>query len=269
MKALKIFYWFMRKNRFFKNYYSAFPLDKHDTSTRIKKFFFPDLPVAATMEEWDKFHEKWAKEKPLAYWFSFELPIHFSRLKRILWETPRSFLHYRIFDKYHTVDTKLKPGYYDIDTRMLHSCFSLLVDYVELEKAYAQLATDSRYEKDPTLKDFLISPIKSFKSKYSNKPKFPNRELGLKYLKWEMTLDDPSLQNYSPEQAVVAKEAYELYIWWKDIRPTRESSWSLHDIDSGYNSVLSQITHEKDEEHDEEDLQMLIRLMKIRKSLWT
>lgn len=35
--------------------------------------------------------------------------------------------------KYHLVDTKLLPGYYDADYRMLHVCFSLLVDYVNLE----------------------------------------------------------------------------------------------------------------------------------------
>lgn len=45
------------------------------------------------------------------------------------------WLKYRLHPrhKYHLVDTKLGPGYYDQDTRMLHACFSLLGDYIEEE----------------------------------------------------------------------------------------------------------------------------------------
>jgi len=33
---------------------------------------------------------------------------------------------------YHKVDTGLKPGYYDPDTRMLYGCFSLMEEFVEI-----------------------------------------------------------------------------------------------------------------------------------------
>jgi hypothetical protein len=36
-------------------------------------------------------------------------------------------------NKYHIVNTGLPPGYYDADTRLLHSCFSILCDYYERE----------------------------------------------------------------------------------------------------------------------------------------
>ena len=36
--------------------------------------------------------------------------------------------------RFHIVKTGLKPGYHDTDTRMLYACFSLLSDFVELER---------------------------------------------------------------------------------------------------------------------------------------
>lgn len=47
------------------------------------------------------------------------------------------WLQYRFGYKFHQVDLKIKPGYCDVDYRMLHACFSLLEDYVELEKPIA------------------------------------------------------------------------------------------------------------------------------------
>lgn len=45
------------------------------------------------------------------------------------------WLTYRLVPehKYHLVDTKLDPGYYDHDTRMLHACFALLGEYLQEE----------------------------------------------------------------------------------------------------------------------------------------
>ena len=54
----------------------------------------------------------------------------------------KNWVRYRTIKrhKYHLVDTRLGPGYYDQDTRMLHACFSLLGDYIEEEGGADKLA---------------------------------------------------------------------------------------------------------------------------------
>jgi hypothetical protein len=50
------------------------------------------------------------------------------RLSNVAW-----WVRWRTTDVYHKVDTGLRPGYYDKDCLMLHSCFALLKDFVEKE----------------------------------------------------------------------------------------------------------------------------------------
>lgn len=38
--------------------------------------------------------------------------------------------------KYHLIDTKLGYGYHEIDDRLIHGMFELLVDYVEIESGH-------------------------------------------------------------------------------------------------------------------------------------
>lgn len=40
---------------------------------------------------------------------------------------------YRTTDQYHIIRTGLKPGYYDVDYRLVHGMFNLLVEFVEKE----------------------------------------------------------------------------------------------------------------------------------------
>jgi len=59
-----------------------------------------------------------------------------SRIVRFFQNIKYWFLH-RTFKRFDIVKLKtLKPGYHDIDTRMLHACFNLLTQYVECEKPF-------------------------------------------------------------------------------------------------------------------------------------
>ena len=49
---------------------------------------------------------------------------------------------YRTVRKYHIVDTKLEPGYHESDTLVMHSVFSILVDFVEMQKAWMYVICD-------------------------------------------------------------------------------------------------------------------------------
>lgn len=92
--------------------------------------------------------------------------------KIILW------IKHRTINKYHIVNTRLKPGYHDYDTRLLHSSFSLLEEYVE-----------------------EIGGIKGIESKIDNLYKY-----------WEADSDDVKFDYRASID--VYKEIKRLYIWW-------------------------------------------------------
>jgi hypothetical protein len=93
-------------------------------------------------------------------------------------------------------------------------------------------------------------------------------------------------------QAKAAKEILELYTWWKEVYPNRPdvhdaSGWSAYcDMrrEKGYhlldmedksaeekdmcNTALNK-SREIEEAYNKEDEEMMIRLIKIRESLWT
>lgn len=96
-----------------------------------KLWFSPEALTSEGWDEWEKFNKF---KHPIRYFIFETLPdfIYFyikSPIKDTYW-----WIIHRTFDKYHIVNTGLKPGYYDVDTLMFHSCFSLLVRYVEEEK---------------------------------------------------------------------------------------------------------------------------------------
>lgn len=125
-------------------------------------------------------------------------------------------------------------------------------------------------------------------------------EAGLAYLEWASALkydesNDPKYGQSTP-QALAAQETKALYTWWKEERPKRPepmeiSGWSDYceekskeatargdemwigcnqdASDRERSSKILEICHKIEEEQDEEDTAMLIRLIKIRHHLWT
>lgn len=98
---------------------------------------------------------------------------------------------------------------------------------------------------------------------FSELEKFILKEKGLETHEWEKTLvkdedwglsdDDP---NYGKptEQALAAVEQEEIWDWWK-------ANKDYHDRDF--------VSLEEDKKYKEQETEMLIRLIKIRSSLWT
>ena len=122
----------------------------------------------------------------------------------------------------------------------------------------------------------------------------------MNYLQWASTLTNAEFLEEDQKhlavptyQATTAKEIIELYNWWKVIRPLRKdasdiSGWSAYcDQDKDLDDMLISMTKEKTDEekaevkrmidmmndiekqYDDEDEEMMIRLIKIRKGLWT
>jgi len=203
-------------------------------------------PTAATHENWKLWHEQASSEEPLKYFCLETIP---DWLDSIVWffEKPWKDLKYwvrsHITRRWHVVPTHLKPGYYDKDTLLLHACFALLIDYVELELS----TCNGVHERSP--------------------------DTGLKYLDWEIS----ETSGHQQEDAVVQKE---LYLWWKVQRPSRpeadvEYSALWDRKQNGENIAQDDFSaaaikgHELEQQYYDEDSVMLKKLVDIRRSLWT
>ena len=239
-------------------------------------------PYAATSAEWREWRRTTQSEEPLKYWFLETLPHWIGDCLKDLTK-PYNDLRYtircRIFDRYHIIKTGLKPGYADCNTRMLHGMFNLLVDFIEVEKAWMNVVFDKNKRKQYPWWSLGWTRFKAFRDVHA----------GLEYLAWEMTLDRLELPEYerSSSQAATAKEQLALYKWWKEVRPARPdpmeaSGWSeycakIHDIfdheKTPEEEVESRIAldklHALEKAYTDEDTANLIRLIKIRESLWT
>jgi hypothetical protein len=106
------------------------------------------------------------------------------------------------------------------------------------------------------------------------------RELALRYLNWETQLG-----NDSPSQSEAATEIRDLYLWYRITRPKRPDPFT-HVGDRGVEMIPTddgmytmEMTDEYraelttasrlEEEYEEEDTAQLVRLMKVRRNMWT
>lgn len=232
-------------------------------------------PVALDADGWVNFRREFKKNAPIRF-FIVEKFIPFLKYPLICkYENFHNWFRYRLHPrhKYHIIDTKLKPGYYDAGMVMLHGCFSILVDFVEIEKGNMQQG--------------WIDGVP-----YKNR-KYRSREHGIAYLDWEISLKNPGHPSHSYEQAKNAEKIKELYLWWVDIRPNREDPYSSRDYEipeeeeHGFLwSMSSEFEKKYPEEHKKmvksfensrkleekyemEDQIKLMELIKIRNGLWT
>ncbi|MBI5346010.1 MAG: hypothetical protein HZB76_02560 [Chlamydiae bacterium] len=251
-------------------------------------------PHSGTEEEW-KTWEKAAKAKKIRYWLAEEGLDFLQNLGR--W--PLNLRHYldnRWFAKTHALTSNLKRGqWHDFDTRLLHALFDELVNFVEIEQAWHFLLCSKEDRKKYKLSWYR----KNFSFGWRCK------EAGLAYLEWAAGLknnedwiekNDPSFDQPT-EQALAAQQTILLYKWWKEERPRRldpmdasglsdyyekrcqdsesqgyELSWICCDVDEPNKEHLSKILkicQKMEQEQEAEDTEMLIRLIKIRGSLWT
>jgi hypothetical protein len=257
------------------------------TSKRVdfKKYLFPDMPEAASMEDWDEWNNNAMKSK--FKWFIADIvPTWFAVTFQYRYENFISKLKSKYIRKHNLIKiNSLKDDeWYDTDTRLMHGMFQLIVDFVELEKSHMQIVLS---EENTTRR--------------MRKVNYRSAEMGIKYLDWEISLKK---EESGLNQAKNAKTIKELFVWWKYDRPMRVEPMDVkgsmgmstntfydameddkNDSDR-VSSMFARIDRKKDKEpelyksvnkacddaekkYDKEDEQMLIKLVKIRKSLWT
>jgi hypothetical protein len=159
----------------------------------------------------------------------------------------------------------------------MYTSFNLLVKFVEIEKGHLEIENN----KEKYLGPWWCRNWNRFQIKL-------HPEAGVNYLKSEIAWLDPMSVNDSM-QLHAYTEIWEIYHWWRYIRPNRPNPSDLSELkafrelhpnvfpsshelsvdDSIKYRELMKLTRDISTQYDKEDDDMLIRLMKIRKNLWT
>lgn len=214
-------------------------------------------PPYATSAEWKEWKTANEKTHPVWYWITdtgVDLIQDFVYFPHDVYYNFYYYFYNRFIHQTHKINTNLPPGrFYDIDIRMLNAMFQLIVEFVEYDKASAY----NRWHSDDQIKN--------------------KRKAGLKYLDWEI-----QQRHQSPQQAEGAKQIKEIYLWIKDVRPYRPDPFEVsglseyyknHDIfDMDHNTEeckqMREMTNDLEQKYEDEDTEMMIRIIKLRKQLW-
>lgn len=134
-------------------------------------------------------------------------------------------LRNRLFRKYYLLDIRAmgRGDWYDCDFKIFHAVFQLLVNFVEEEKSHMTMwLSRETDETDPEVRAWLRA---TWFDRRWNRQAWKER-LGMAYLRWEMTLDGPSIpeDEQSPGQAQSARQILALYKWYKWERPERDKT---------------------------------------------
>ena len=254
-------------------------------------------PVALTSRGWREWREQAQQAHPVRYWLAEE---GLDFLQSVVKFVPDQLyaIKYYVNNRWVTRTHALTASpsdiprgeWRDVGWRFLPCLFNELRDFVEVELAWWHVAWADAEQK----------------AKY-NVPWWATGwwrwrvwrcpQAGLDNLEWQMTLqqdwrsdDDPERELPSP-QAETAREILALYKWWTEVYPSRPdphdaSGWSelcdrrretggLFDFEDRTPEEQQEVNHILDltrsieEQQEQEDEEMMIRLIRIRKALWT
>jgi hypothetical protein len=250
-----------------------------------------------TGEEWRNWHNTAKTNHPIRFWIVEEL---FDKVQNFimcpidkLYSIKYWFLN-RFVTKTHALTSNLKKGqWYEMDYRIINCLFDELINYVEQDLAWKNIICDKEAARKYNAPWYALG---WFRTRTWRSP-----EAGLSYLDWETTLiqdeswglskDDPEYGKKTP-QAETAEKVSRLYHWWKFERPNRPDPYEV----SGFNTIFdsdikedfwdwasrteneeerdkrtksSNMIDEIGKQYQDEDTEMLIELIKIRRNLWT
>ena len=251
-----------------------------------------------TGKEWAEWEKAAKAEYPIRWWIAEE---GLDKIQNIWCWIPerindvRYYVNNRWVSHSHRLTAHprdIKPGQWcDVGNRFLPCLFNELVDFVEIEQAWHHCIWS-----DESRTKFNVPWWRSGWLRWRT---WRCPEAGLEYLRWAATLtneeflDDDKKHEAEPTyQANAAKEIIELYTWWKEVYPKRPDphdagGWTAYcDLrrEQGYHLLdmedktpeLAEMcrtaldkSREIEEAYDKEDEEMMIRLIKVRQSLWT
>lgn len=186
----------------------------------------------------------------------------------------------------------IRPGdWCDVGNRFLPCLFNELVDFVEIEQAWHHCIWDKE------ARDKFSVPW--WAKGWFRVRTWRSAEAGLSYLAWasELRIDEKDPASPYTYQALAAQEIISLYHWWVDIRPLRpdpndvsgwsarceerrlkrgeeDDHWLFEDDDPtpterAQVKAILDLSNQIEADYEQEDEDMMIRLIRIRQSLWT
>jgi hypothetical protein len=248
---------------------------------------------AATGKEWHEWEETARAKHPFRYWLAEE---GLDRLQDIWCWIPdrindiRYYINNRWVTQTHTLKAHPRDiprgSWRDVGNRFLPCLMNELVDFIEIEQAWVYCVWD-----DDARKKYNYPWWRRWYRQW----RCP--EAGIAYLKWASNLTNKDFIEEGEEevptyQAIAAKEMLELYTWWKEVYPKRPdpydaSGWSAYcdmrrergyhlldmedrtEEESAMRDTALAKSNEIEKAYNDEDEAMMIRLIKIRESLWT
>jgi hypothetical protein len=254
---------------------------------------------AGTAKEWREWNKKAKTLYPFRYWLVEDCIPSIQRRVYAPYDKIMD-IKYWLLNRYVTKSHALtagpkhiKPGQWqDLGDRILYCLFDELVNFVEIECAWRQVAFCS--EEDSAKYNVPKWGVGILRTRT-----WRSARAGLDNLEWQADLkfDDEWLKDDScygqpTPQALAAQEILELYKWWTQVYPNRpepmeESGWSdycaearqltgcIFDTDDQSPRMKEKREtsyvrlQEIEEQYRREDEAMLIRLIKVRGSLWT
>ena len=254
---------------------------------------------AGTGKEWRLWKEAAKESHPIRYWIVEEGLDHMQNF--VNWPMDRLhdvryYINNRWITRSHALTAHprdIKPGdWRDVGNRFLPCLFNELVDFVEVEQAWHHVMWDEAARK----KFHVPWHRRFFRFRTWRCP-----DAGIEHLLWAsgLKLDvhmgvDPGTDDHGKptHQAIAAQEILDLYRWWREVYPNRPdvydaSGWSAYcemrrnkgyeflDLEDKTEDEATQCktaldkSNEIEKAYDDEDEAMMIRLIKIRDSLWT
>lgn len=245
---------------------------------RFKYWMNYNPPGALSSKGWRLFDKEFKEVAPIRHYIKTNFKKTFIWPIKWKYEEITNWIRYRTYDQYHILKTGLAPDYYDVDTQMLHVNFNMLKEFVEVEQAWRAHWSEH------------LSWCEKYMPLYYTFYPFRRPDLGIKHYEWAATLDDPALPMHErcDHQAVAAREILSLYYWWINERPARKEIKYVNYNEQGLgflgcfdddfdSNAPDYIAHRKsmddatkqEEAWKNQDTEMLIRLIKVRQSLWT
>ena len=257
----------------------------------------PKLDVG-TSEEWSDWRKLAKSAHPVRYWIAEEgldLVQDFATWPiRKIYDV-KYYINNRFITKTHALTAHrrdIKPGtWQDVGNRFLPCLFNELQDFVEVELAWSHVVWD------PVARKEFQAPF--YATGWFRWRTWRCPQAGLDNLDWRRSLrwtenelgpDHSDIGTRTP-QALHAEEILALYKWWTEIYrnrpdPMDASGWTDYcaRTRNGDDDFLFQPTDEAtmkqrdraidlcneiEQQYEQEDEEMLIRLIRIRNSLWT
>lgn len=274
-----------------------------------KDVFKISKPGALEWGGWAIWNDELKAQRPFAYFMTETLPDWLEKPAEWIIDPIYAVKYYivnRWVDKTHVMESNLEKGkWHEFEERLLHCMFDELVNHVEIEMAWSHIAWSSKEERAKYRTPWYAAGW--FRTRTWRCPQAALDHLHWEQsLVWkaEEVGEDSELVGKRTHQAERADEILALYTWWKEVRPNRGDAWDVtgfrafwesmdakyDDPDGEKSSWMSfkrnndkKLTPEEDAEYwrlhklvdaqeeawEKEDEDMMVRLVKIRRALWT